>query len=53
MSYEIDRDPAVEPSLQEMTEAAINTLTAATADSKKGKPRLTRNSTSTLCANKA
>ncbi|EHK96522.1 Alkaline phosphatase-like protein [Glarea lozoyensis ATCC 20868] len=40
MSYEIDRDPAVEPSLQEMTEAAINTLTAATADSKKGKSQL-------------
>jgi len=36
MSYELDRNPAVEPSLKEMAEAAINTLHTATKDAKKG-----------------
>jgi len=36
MSYEIDRDPTIEPSLKEMTEKAIRILEKATADSDKG-----------------
>nr|CAG8518330.1 10413_t:CDS:10 [Entrophospora candida] len=36
MSYEIDRDPAEEPSLKEMAEKAIKILEDATADSDKG-----------------
>ncbi|RKO84845.1 alkaline-phosphatase-like protein, partial [Blyttiomyces helicus] len=36
MSYEIDRDPAVEPSLAEMATKALGLLTHATADSREG-----------------
>lgn len=36
MSYEIDRDPAVQPSLLEMAETALNSLHEATKKSKKG-----------------
>ncbi|KAG8710384.1 hypothetical protein FRC11_004569, partial [Ceratobasidium sp. 423] len=36
MSYEVDRDPKVEPSLLEMTKTALETLKRATKDSKKG-----------------
>jgi alkaline phosphatase len=36
MSYEIDRDPKVEPSLLEMTKTALETLKRATKNSKKG-----------------
>lgn len=36
MSYELDRNPSLEPSLREMAEAAINSLHAATKDAKKG-----------------
>ncbi|CAG8591300.1 7262_t:CDS:10 [Ambispora gerdemannii] len=36
MSYEIDRDPATEPSLKEMSAKAIELLTKATEDSDKG-----------------
>ncbi|GBB95068.1 hypothetical protein RclHR1_02470012 [Rhizophagus clarus] len=36
MSYEIDRDPAQEPSLKEMSEKALKLLESATANSDKG-----------------
>ncbi|QRV78782.1 alkaline phosphatase [Ceratobasidium sp. AG-Ba] len=36
MSYEIDRDPKLEPSLLEMTKTALETLKRATKNSKKG-----------------
>ncbi|CAE6424860.1 unnamed protein product, partial [Rhizoctonia solani] len=36
MSYEVDRDPKLEPSLLEMTKTALETLKRATKDSKKG-----------------
>ena len=36
MSYEIDRNPTVEPSLVEMTETALTSLHEATKKSKKG-----------------
>ncbi|CAE6485839.1 unnamed protein product [Rhizoctonia solani] len=36
MSYEVDRDPKVEPSLLEMTKTALESLKRATKDSKKG-----------------
>ncbi|CAE6391386.1 unnamed protein product, partial [Rhizoctonia solani] len=36
MSYEVDRDPKVEPSLLDMTKTALETLKRATKDSKKG-----------------
>ncbi|CUA72597.1 alkaline phosphatase [Rhizoctonia solani] len=36
MSYEVDRDPKLEPSLLEMTKSALETLKRATKDSKKG-----------------
>ncbi|KAK5996002.1 Repressible alkaline phosphatase [Cladobotryum mycophilum] len=36
LAYEIDRDPAQEPSLLEMTKFALETLEATTADSEKG-----------------
>ena len=36
MSYEIDRDPKLEPSLLEMTKTALESLKRATKDSKKG-----------------
>lgn len=36
MSYEIDRNPAIEPSLVEMTETALTSLHEATKDEKKG-----------------
>ncbi|KAG8705463.1 hypothetical protein FRC09_002940 [Ceratobasidium sp. 395] len=36
MSYEIDRDPKIEPSLLEMTKTALETLKQATKNSKKG-----------------
>jgi hypothetical protein len=37
MSYEIDRDPALEPSLVEMAETALTSLEKATKNSRKGK----------------
>lgn len=36
MEYELDRDPAVEPSLYEMVEVALKSLSDATASSDKG-----------------
>ncbi|CAE6461842.1 unnamed protein product [Rhizoctonia solani] len=36
MSYEVDRDPAVEPSLLEMTKTALETLKQATRNTKQG-----------------
>ncbi|KAJ1305659.1 hypothetical protein OPQ81_000655 [Rhizoctonia solani] len=36
MSYEVDRDPSVEPSLLEMTKTALETLKQATRNTKKG-----------------
>ncbi|KDN46721.1 hypothetical protein RSAG8_04101, partial [Rhizoctonia solani AG-8 WAC10335] len=36
MSYEVDRDPKLKPSLLEMTNTALETLKRATKDSKKG-----------------
>ncbi|QRV78779.1 alkaline phosphatase [Ceratobasidium sp. AG-Ba] len=36
MSYEVDRDPKLEPSLLEMTKTALETLKRATKDSSKG-----------------
>ncbi|KAF8698255.1 Alkaline phosphatase, partial [Rhizoctonia solani] len=36
MSYEVDRDPAVEPSLLEMTKTALETLKQATKNTKQG-----------------
>lgn len=36
MSYEIDRDPKLEPSLLEMTKTALETLKRATKNSNKG-----------------
>lgn len=40
MSYEIDRDPALEPSLVEMAETALTSLEEATKKSKKGNTTL-------------
>lgn len=36
MSYEIDRDPDLEPSLTEMTQKALDVLYQSTKDTKEG-----------------
>lgn len=36
MSYEIDRNPSIEPSLKEMSAKALSILSAATKDSDNG-----------------